>query len=224
VRDVYEGVVNMIASHKKSSDILYFVLVQINQMCSGGNPYTDFVITKSIGNHGGLIAHETRNDKGVKKAKVGDYTVPILSRDKAEREDQMKKKKADTPQEFYLLCLPAQVQLAERMRRRGKRVDPGTRLEYVVTNPEKHTAKQYEKIESAEYMARHRDVISIDYMYYLKALVNPLDQVLDVTFKDEKDFKTGFTMAQYKYRWKIRTKMLKEIQALSTPKLVFIDN
>ena len=221
VRDVYEGVVGMIASHKESSDILYFVLGQINQMCSGSKPYTDFTITKSIGNHGGLIAQEIRNEKGVKKAKVGDYTVPILSRDKAEREAQMKKKKAETPQDFYLLCLPAQVQLAERMRRRGKRVDPGTRLEYVVTNPEKHTAKQYEKIESAEYMSRHRDIIHIDYMYYLKALVNPLDQVLDVAFKDEEGFKAGFTMAQYKYRWKIRGKMLQEIKSLSAPKLVF---
>ena len=219
VRDVYEGVVGMIASHKDSSEILCFVLDQINEMCSGSKPYTDFVVTKSIGNHGGLIAQPIKEKPG--KALVGDYTVPLLSRDKVEREEQMKKKKAETPQDFYLLCLPAQVQLAERMRRRGKRVDPGTRLEYIVTNPEKHTAKQYEKIESAEYMSRHRDIIRIDYMYYLKALVNPLDQVLDVAFKDEKAFRAGFTKAQYKFRWKIRTKMIKEIQTLSAPKLVF---
>ena len=218
VRDVYEGVVSMIASHQDSSKILCFVLDQINEMCSGSKPYTDFVVTKSIGNHGGLIAQPIKEKPG--KALVGDYTVPLLSRDKVEREEQMKKKKAETPQDFYLLCLPAQVQLAERMRRRGKRVDPGTRLEYIVTNPDKHTAKQYEKIESAEYMSRHRDIIRIDYMYYLKALVNPLDQVLDVAFKDEKGFRAGFTMTQYKFRWKIRTKMIKEIQTLSAPKLV----
>ena len=221
VRDVYEGVVSMIASHKECSEILYFVVDEINKMCSGSKPYTDFVVTKSIGNHGGLIAQPIQDKKG--KAMVGDYTVPLLSRDKAEREEQIKKKGATTPQDFYLLCLPAQVQLAERMRRRGKRVDPGTRLEYVVTNPEKHTAKQYEKIESAEYMSRHRDVIRIDYMYYLKALVNPLDQVLDVAFKDEKTFRKGFTMDQYKFRWKIRSKMLQEIRSLSTPKIVFQD-
>lgn len=219
VRDVYEGVVSMIASHNECSEILYFVIDQINKMCSGSKPYTDFVITKSIGNHGGLIAQPIQDKKG--KAMVGDYTVPLLSRDKAEREEQIKKKGATTPQDFYLLCLPAQVQLAERMRRRGKRVDPGTRLEYVVTNPEKHTAKQYEKIESAEYMSRHQDVIHIDYMYYLKALVNPLDQVLDVAFKDETTFRKGFTMAQYKFRWKIRAKLLQEIKTLSKPNIVF---
>ena len=219
VRDVYEGVVSMIASHKDCSDILYFVLDQINQMCSGSKPYTDFIITKSVGDHGGLLAKPIKDKPG--KAMVGDYTVPLLSRDKEERDDQMKKKKADSPQDFYLLCLPAQVQLAERMRRRGKRVDPGTRLEYVVTNPDQHTAKQYEKIESADYMARHRNIIRLDYMYYLKALVNPLDQVLDVSFKDEKTFRPGFTMRQYKYRWKVRAKLIHEIQALSAPRLVF---
>lgn len=219
VRDVYEGAVSMIASHKDCSDILYFVLDQINQMCSGSKPYTDFIITKSVGDHGGLLAKPIKDKPG--KAMVGDYTVPLLSRDKEERDDQMKKKKADSPQDFYLLCLPAQVQLAERMRRRGKRVDPGTRLEYVVTNPDQHTAKQYEKIESADYMARHRNIIRLDYMYYLKALVNPLDQVLDVSFKDEKTFRPGFTMRQYKYRWKVRSKLIHEIQALSAPRLVF---
>jgi DNA polymerase elongation subunit (family B) len=219
VRDVYEGVVSMIASHKEYSNILYFVIDQINQMCCGIKPYTDFIVTKSIGNHGQLVAYPIKDKPG--KAMVGDYTVPLLSRDKAEREEQMKKKGATTTQEFYLLCLPAQVQLAERMRRRGKRVDPGTRLEYVVTNPDKHTAKQYEKIESAEYMNRHRDIIRIDYMYYLKALVNPLDQVLDVAFKNEKNFKAGFTMEQYKFRWKIRNKMIQEIKTLSAPNIVF---
>jgi len=220
IRDVYEGVVSMIASHKSSEDVIYFVLDHLNKMCSGSKPYTDFVVTKSIGNHGGLVAQPIKEKPG--KAMVGDYTVPLLSRDKAKREEQLKKKKAVTPAEFYLLCLPAQVQLAERMRRRGKRVDPGTRLEYVVTNPDKHTAKQYEKIESAEYMSRHRDVIRIDYMYYLKALVNPLDQVLDVAFKDDKRFKSGFTMSQYKYRWKLHTKLMQKIKSLGNPKLEFI--
>ena len=221
VRDIYETVVTMIASHKPGKEILNLVTDEINKMCSKTKPYTDFIITKAVGNHGGLIAKIERNDKGVKKALVGDYTVPMLSNDKEEREAQMTKKGATNKEDFYLLCLPAQVQLAERIRRRGKRVDPGTRLEYVVANPEKHTAKQYEKVESSEYFARHSDVINIDFMYYLKALVNPLDQVLDVALKNEEGFTKGFTERQYKYRWKIRNKMVGEIKSFSTPTLSF---
>ena len=232
VRDVYEEVVNMIANHKEYTDVLYYILSEINKMCSRSKPYTDFIITKAVGSHGGLVAQAFQNEKGIRKAKVGDYTVPILSIDKETREEQMKKKGASTPREYYLLCLPAQVQLAERMSQRGKPVDTGTRLEYIVTDPDRHTAKQYEKIESAEYLARHSDLILIDYMYYLKALVNPMDQVLDVTFKAEKGFKPGFVKSQYKFRWKVRQKMLKEIitvqgreaapgRALSRPKIMF---
>jgi len=221
VRDIYETVVTMIASHKPGKEILNLVTDEINKMCSKTKPYTDFVVTKAVGNHGGLVAKIERDEKGVKKALVGDYTVPILSNNKEEREEQMAKKGAENKEDFYLLCLPAQVQLAERIRRRGKRVDPGTRLEYVVANPENHTGKQYEKVESVEYFARHSDVINIDFMYYLKALVNPLDQVLDVALKNEEGFTKGFTERQYKYRWKIRSKLIKEINSFSTPILSF---
>jgi DNA polymerase elongation subunit (family B) len=221
VRDVYEDVVTKIADYKSCDEIVYYVLTELNALCSGIKPYTDFVITKAVGDSGGLYAEAFENEKGVRKAKVGDYTVPLLSSNKDEREDQLSKKGADDSQEYYLLCLPAQVQLAERMRRRGQRVDPGTRLEYVVADPTNHTGKQYEKVESAEYLVKHSDLVKIDYLYYLKALVNPLDQVLDVAFGEDKKYKKGMVMDQYKFRWKIRAKLLEELKDLFRPKLKF---
>ena len=223
VRDVYEAAVSKIASDQDCYSVLTFVLDELNKMCSAVKPYTDFVITKAVGDCGGLVATPFVNEKGAQKAKVGDYTVPLLSSNAEERTAQMEKKGAKNKQEFYSLCLPAQVQLAERMRGRGQPVDPGTRLEYVVTQPERHTAKQYEKIECADYMAKHRKVIKIDYMYYLKALVNPLDQVLDVAFAKEKGFNPGFVMKQYKFRWKVRNKVLEELLQVFKPKLIFED-
>ena len=62
-------------------------------MFSGCNPYTDFVVTKAVGNSGGLQAEAFTNEKGVRKAKVGDYNVPILSSIPSEREEQLKIKK-----------------------------------------------------------------------------------------------------------------------------------
>ena len=105
------------------------------------------------------------------------------------------------------------------MRRRGQRVDPGTRLEYVVTNPEDHMAKQYQKVESLEYYEKHSDVIKMDYYYYyLKTLSNPLDQVLSVAYPEIPDF----VLNQYKYRWSYRHKLLKELKGLFSPKIKFI--
>jgi DNA polymerase elongation subunit (family B) len=223
IRDIYETVISKIADDVHRDDILYYVNNQINELCAGVKPISDFVVTKSIGDSGGLIPEAFVNEKGVKKAKVGDYTVPILSNDKKEREEQLAKKGADSVDDYYLLCLPAQVQLAERMRMRGQRVDSGTRLEYVVCDPENHTGKQYEKIESSEYLAKHKEYINIDYMYYLKALINPLDQVLDVAYGNEKGYKKGFIDTQYKQRWKIRHKLMEELKDLFRPNLVFKD-
>jgi DNA polymerase elongation subunit (family B) len=221
IRDTYETVITKIADNETRDDILYYVINQINELCSGSKPIKDFVVTKSIGDSGGLLAEAFVNEKGVKKAKVGDYTVPILSNDKKEREEQMIKKGANSIDEYYLLCLPAQVQLAERMRGRGQRVDAGTRLEYVVCDPNNHTGKQYEKLECAEYLTKHKEYIDIDYMYYLKALINPLDQVLDVAYGKDIDYKKGFIDIQYKQRWKIRHKLLEELKELFRPNLIF---
>ena len=220
IRDIYEDIISKIADNESKDKILYHIISEINELCSGAKPYTDFTVTKSVGDSGGLIAEPFYNEKGIKKAKVGDYTVPILSTNKEEREEQLSKKDATTADEYYLYSLPAQVQLAERMRRRGQRVDAGTRLEYIVCNPENHTGKQYEKIENTEYLAKHREYIKIDYLYYLKALINPLDQVLDVAFGKDPDYKKGFIDAQYKFRLKNRNKLLEEYKNLYKPKLI----
>ncbi|NDD59423.1 MAG: hypothetical protein EBZ47_09330, partial [Chlamydiae bacterium] len=103
VRVVYEGVINHIADKTPREDVLYFVLEKINKMFSGCNPYTDFVVTKSVGNSGGLQPETFTNEKGVKKAKVGDYTVKLLSSDPTERKEQLKLKGAETEEEYYLL-------------------------------------------------------------------------------------------------------------------------
>ena len=187
VRDVYEGVISQIADNIPRDDIIYWILGEIKDMFTGNKPYTDFIITKSVGNCNDCQAEVTINEKNERKAKVGDYTTPLLSSNKEERIEQMKKKGANTVSEFYLLCLPAQVQLAERMRRRGQRVDPGSRLEYLITDPSNHKGKQYDKIEHADYYKKHSSIIKIDYFYYLKALANPLDQMLNVAFGKDKD-------------------------------------
>jgi DNA polymerase elongation subunit (family B) len=220
IRDVYEGCISRIADNESKATVLEYVLNEINLMCSKCKPITDFVVTKAVGDNGGMIVQEFVNEKGERKAKLGDYTVPLLSsasRYPDAHQAELNKKGASNAEEFYMSCLPAQVQLAERMRKRGSRVDSGTRLEYVIADPNHHTSKQYEKVESADYIMKHKDVLGIDYMYYIKALANPLDQVLTVAFKDVKDF----VLEQYNYRYKVRGKMLKDLSGVFSPDVSF---
>ena len=221
VRDVYEGVITRIADNVSMDDILYWVISEINLLYGRGKKGEDFIITKSVGNCNNCNAELFIDDKNNRKAMVGDYKTPILSPDPEERQKQMQDKGASTAKEFYLLCLPAQVQLAERMKRRGQRVDPGTRLEYVVSNIEKHTAKQYEKAECADYYRKHSTIITIDYHYYLKALATPLDQVLNVAFQNCQGFTQDFVHQHYLRRYKYHHKLLSEIKNLHTSKIEF---
>ena len=72
-------------------------------------------------------------------------------------------------------------------------------------------------MESIDYFANHRDILKIDFMYYLKLLTNPMDQVLITAYK-EKDF----TLNQYKFRIH-RCKVLDELRNLFRPKLKFVE-
>lgn len=85
---------------------------------------------------------------------------------------------------YEFRSLPAVVQLAERMKYRGCIVEAGSRIEYVIIQtPDSDAMKLWKKVEERAYFARHSDVLSIDYLYYLKLLVNPIDELMFVAFK-----------------------------------------
>lgn len=213
VRNAYEELITKIFNGDNWEDIEYFVIQRINELCSGVIPVKDFTVTKSVGDSGNLEYENVIDEKGVKKWKVGDYKVTPLSSDEEERKTQMSKKNVSTTKDYCLVSLPAQVQLAEKMRRRGQRVDNGSRLEYVITTNGGHTAKQGEKLECAEYFSKHKKVLKIDYMYYLKLLSNPIDQLLNVAFNKEKKFRNDLVLEQYKYRLRVRDKCMEQLKS-----------
>jgi DNA polymerase elongation subunit (family B) len=91
--------------------------------------------------------------------------------------------------------LPAHVQLAEKLRRRGQRVDAGERLEYIVTNMDNVKAKLWRKLEHPDYFKSRTAAMQVDYHYYLKLLSVQLDQLIEVAYRQEK-----FTSGQLKAR------------------------
>jgi DNA polymerase elongation subunit (family B) len=204
VRDVYETVISKIADGINCNDILYYIIQEINGLLSHSKPIEDFIVTKSVGNSGNVteIAEdpesfmvETKNEKTGKKSlkiQVGDYKVTPLSKKPKEKEEQLRKKNVDNDEDYYIASLPAQVQLALRMKNRGMIVQAGTRLEYVVAYPNNQKGKLYDKLEDVEYIKKHGDIIKLDYMYYLKNLVIPLDQMCNVSFKNIVGFKADF--------------------------------
>ena len=225
IRNAYETLIMMVFNRKTREEILFYIIDIINKLCSHFYSYKDFIVTKSIGSNGGGQVVPFINEKGQKKGKMGDYTVPLLSTEPKERERQFKLKNCNNAKDYYTHCLPAVVQLAERMRQRGQRVDPGTRLEYVISDQGGHKAKQYVKIEDAIYFSQHSSVLKIDYMYYMKLMANPFDDVLNVLYNvddgSKNAFQKDFVLEQYKFRLNVRTKVLNELKDLIAPTVTF---
>lgn len=228
IRKVYGDMIMNIFEKKDRDDIIYQILQEMNMLCGRGYSYTEFITTQSIGDVGGLQPIPFIDEKGKSKVKIGDYTVTPLSTDPDVRRNQLMKKNADNDTDYYLYSLPAQVQCAEKMRRRGKAVEAGSRLEFVVTDQAGTKAKKYENIESAEYFAKHSTTLTLDYMYYLKQMVNPIDQVLNALYvknatHHKYKLQKHFILNQYKYRLRVRGAVIKEINELFSPKLKFED-
>ena len=229
IRNIYEKVINMIFDKNNRDDILSSVITEMNNLCSHLYSYKDFVVTKSVSDHGNGEVIPFVDEKGKKKGKMGSYKVPLLSNDEKERNRQFKLKDCSNAKDYYLRCLPAVVQLAEKMRHRGQRVDSGTRLEYVITDQGGHKAKQYIKVEDAVYFAQYSSILKLDYMYYLKLMANPFDDIFNILYtkplpKDDMssgNFTKNFVLNQYKYRLNVRTKMHKELLSLFQPKITF---
>ena len=147
---------------------------------------------------------------------LGLLISPCYVHAKALSKKELLKKEAMNDKDYYRKCLPAVVQLAEKMRLRGQRVDIGSRLEYVITNQGSVNGKQYEKIEDATYFSQFSSVIKIDYMYYLNSMTKPFDAVLNILYKDQNLVGKCYKLIEIKY------KLLEELKNLFRPKIRFV--
>jgi DNA polymerase elongation subunit (family B) len=83
-------------------------------------------------------------------------------------------------------CLPSQVQLAEKMRRRGTFVSPGERIAYVVVQSDTMKDKLFDKIEDVDYFKENSSYIKIDHLYYTKLMINPVNEILEAVYNKHK--------------------------------------
>ena len=228
VKDIYSSVIMSMFNKEDEDFVIYNLLNSINMLCARAMSYKKFIITKSVGNTNDMqitdvkttVRRYGKNVKEITTGLMGDYKINILPSDEVERSRLMKLKNAYTEKEYYLHSLPAQVQLSEKMKRRGMIVNVGTRIEYLIvttngTYVHNDKEKQYEKLENADYYVNNIDYIKIDVLSYLKLLANPVDEVLGVIYHLD-----NFILKQYKYRIQ-RMYMLEELKKLFRGRLLF---
>jgi DNA polymerase elongation subunit (family B) len=96
---------------------------------------------------------------------------------------------------------PPQMIIAERMKRRGKQVPAGSRIDYVITTMGGHRATQKDKIEELAYFMTYRGAFDLDYLYYVEhQLLNPLDEIMEKAFQKHPAYQKNIIEKIYKYR------------------------
>jgi DNA polymerase elongation subunit (family B) len=120
-------------------------------------------------------------------------------------------------EEYLNKALPSQMQLAQRMRKRGTFLAAGERIAYVVIDSTSKKDKLFDKIEDLDYYKENKQYINIDQLYYVKLMINPIDEVLMAAYKKENIFKM---IHKYKENY---YKVMSEIKDLFSPRIKLIE-
>lgn len=234
IRDIYSETILKIFYKEDKSVILNNLFTKINNLYTRKIDCKDMVITKSVGAITDYKIKELNEDD--KKCKKRIAELLEMSKDDIEKYDintirnlvkQMIREKVfkldissspeyEIAREYIKKSLPSQVQLSVKMNERGKIVDPGTRLEYIILNIN-DSVKLFDKVEDIDYFKEHSNVLEIDYDYYLKLLINPIDQLLSVAYGIE-----DFVNNQYKLRLN-KNKIHQQINRISEPDIQIIE-
>lgn len=196
IRLLYEKIVRLIMDGE-SLDRLYDII---------NDEILDLMRWKKLSLHHFIISKQVNKDYKIKslptdykKCKkrlqdLGIYSIPPESEWKIDECNQLLSSVQEDTTGIDWLDLyiskskPAHVQLAQRMNKRGKPVEVGSRLEFIIIrHMEDPKAKLYDKLEDPSYFHMHRDLLRLDRLYYLKSLILPLDQLLNV-ITTKKDF------------------------------------
>ena len=138
-------------------------------------------------------------------------------------EDKIDDHKVNNQLEYQIVCeyinrsLPSHMQLAQKMRRRGTYVAAGERIAYVVVESDSSKDKLFEKIEDLDYFKENIRYINIDQPYYIRLMVNPIDEVIKAVYKKEKVYE-----AIHKQR-ELHNRVIDQIKELFSPKIKLIE-
>lgn len=120
-------------------------------------------------------------------------------------------------EEYLNKALPSQMQLAQKMRKRGTFLTAGERIAYVVIESLSSKDKLFDKIEDLDYFKENKNYINIDQLYYVKLMVNPMDEVLKAAYNKDDIFKKVYKQKEY------HSKVMQQLKDLFSPRISLIE-
>ena len=76
----------------------------------------------------------------------------------------------------------AHVEVAEKMKSRGKFVIPGTRIKYVYIDTGDPKAKEYQIAEDPDYVRENKSTVKMNYIQYIDKFTNGFDEIFELIF------------------------------------------
>jgi DNA polymerase elongation subunit (family B) len=204
-RTLYRTIVNKVFNYESFNSVLDCIITRLNECNSSSITFKDFVISKSVKN-------------------ITEYKIKPLPLDPTKKQKRLDDLNC-TENEYALKCLPAHVQLADRERSRGIRIDDGQRIDYLVSNMGKVDGKLFNKLEDPEYQQQYSQIIGIEYLYYVRKVTTPLDELLGIIYKDDMNIQNINTTYTYTPTWdKILRKARKTYIQNGTRKTRYIES
>lgn len=202
IREVYQFIIDSVFSEKTSTQVISELLDKLECIYTYKHPLKDYIITKSVKD-------------------VDSYKRKPPSTDPLKRREQFYKKHLDpdyhTDEDFIMRSFPAHLQLSLKMKARGMLVEDGMRLSYIITTLGGFKGGMWEKVEHPDYYSTHSDVLRLDFNSYVKLLVNPIDQVLEIRYGLK-----GWMKNHLKERLQ-KSKVIDELKVLFYRRLRFIE-
>jgi DNA polymerase elongation subunit (family B) len=232
-RDFYSKLIMKAFYKEDITEILPMMKDELNRLCYRGVSVKDLTISKSVGDIKdykirALPDDEKKLEKRLRELEINpegakpDILRKIL-KDFIDKSDCYEDHKYRNSLEYLIVeayinkALPSQVQLAEKMRKRGTRVDAGERLGYVVIESEENIKdKLFNKIEDVDYFKENASILKFDSLYYTKLMINPMDEVLSAVYKKTDVFKKYYK-ARENY-WKV----VQQLNTLFSPRIKLI--
>lgn len=181
-KTVYSAIIERIFADGSCADCVIELINHLVKFVTRHVPISDIITTKQIGDANNEEESGTTENG---KMRVGDYIVPRLPDDPIKRERALRKKGCTNERDFIAASLPAQIQLAYRMRQRGALVENGSRIEYVVTDAMPWGSALGAKFEDVVYFINNSWWLNIDTFYYLNSFKTPIDQIFWIVFKQD---------------------------------------
>lgn len=226
IRFIYEKIVRSIMNGESLNNLYDIINNDVLELMNWKKYKLNyFIISKQVNKDYKIKTLPTEYKKFKKRLEdLGIYNIPEESKFNIENFNKLLENEENENinfkwlKQYILKSKPAHVQLALKMNERGKPVEVGSRLEFLIL---KHIddpkAKLYDKLEDPTYYSSHRDLLRLDRFYYLKSLIIPLDQLLNVISKNK-----DFVSTLYDYHIN-KSKVINEIENLKRPVILFND-